>query len=225
MILGFYWCAVLGSNHISVGQRWTPRGNLWCEVCRKPWFTPTLEIRTVFQELSFKKLSSPTEPLLQKVTYVWNICKSLTVEIQSIFYFCWGRQLLSCPLDSVQSQTPGRKERTRLTPPRTGLPLGTRGLSHWMEIRKGDREAMSVLGFQVKKPGSLSWVLTSLSHTFSFSVHLTNVTVHQSFIFLSETVETENKLKSSFTKHGCWTFLTRYWTWANINLVNSPNIP
>ena len=26
-----------------------------------PWFTPMLEIRTVFQELSFKKLSSPTE--------------------------------------------------------------------------------------------------------------------------------------------------------------------
>ena len=38
------------------------------------------------------------------------------------------------------------------------------------------------------------------SHTFSFSVHLTNITAHQSLIFLSESLVTENKLKSSFSK-------------------------
>ena len=160
--------------------------------------------------------------LLQKVTYVWNICKSLTVEIHSIFYFCWGHQLLSYLLDSVQSQTPGRKERTTLTPPRTGIPLGTGGLSYRMETRRVDREALSVLSFQVKKPGSLCWILTSPSHTLSFSVHLTNVTVNQSLILLGGPLEKTNKLKSSFTKHVWWTLLTQYWTWANIRLLNSP---
>ena len=107
------------------------------------------------------------------------------------------------------------------TPPKTGLPLGTGGVSSWMETRRGDREAVSVLSFQVNKPGSICWVLTSPFHTFFFSVHLTNVTVHQSLIVLSESLEKTNKLKSSFTKHSRWTLLTQYWTWANIRLINS----
>ena len=175
-----------------------------------------------FKNWALKSLVHLLNCLLQKITYVWDICKSLTVKIHSIFYFCWGHQLLSCLLDSVQSQTPGRKERTTLTPPRTGVPLGTGGLSYWMETRRGDREAMPVFSFQVNKPGSICWVLTSPFHTFFFSVHLTNVTVHQSLIFLSESLEKTNKLKSSFTKHSRWTLLTQYWTWANIRLINSP---
>ena len=123
------------------------------------------------------------------------------VEIHSIFYFCWGHQLLSYLPESVKSQTPGRKERTMFTPPRTGVPLGTGGVSSWMQTRRGAREAISVLSFQVNKPRNLCWVLTSPSHTFFFTVHLTNITVHQSLIFLRESLVTENELKSSFSKH------------------------
>ena len=38
--------------------------------------------------------------------------------------------------------------------------------------------------------------------------------------YLSESLEKTIKLKS-FTKHGHWTLLTRYWIWANIRLINS----
>ena len=64
--------------------------------------------------------------------------------------------------------------------------------SSWMETRRGDREAVPVLSFQVNKPGTLCWVLTSPSHT-SFSVHFTNITVPQSLLFLSESLQKEKK--------------------------------
>ena len=86
-------------------------------------------------------------------------------------------------------------------PQGTSLSLGTGGVSSWMETRRGGREAVSVLSFQENKPGNLCWILTSASHTFSFSVHLTNITAHQSLIFLSESLQIENKLKSFFSNH------------------------
>ena len=61
-----------------------------------------------------------------------------------------------------------------------------------------------------EQPGTLSWVLIFPSHTFSFSVHFTNIIVHQSFIFLSESLVTENKLKIFFQTHCLWTLLTQY---------------
>ena len=95
-------------------------------------------------------------------------------------------------------------------PQGTSLSLGTGGVSSWMETRRGGREAVSVLSFQENKPGNLCWILTSASHTFSFSVHFTNIIVHQSFIFLSESLVTENKLKIFFQTHCLWTPLTQY---------------
>ena len=183
--LGFYWCAVLGSNHILVGLRWSPWGNLWCEVFRKPLVYSYAGNQDCLPRIKlFKKLSSPAYLPAAKKKKKKTVCvkQSLTLEIHSILDFCWGHQLLSCLRDSVQSQTPGRKERTTLTPPRTGVPLGTGGVSSWMQTRRGDREAISVLSFQVNKPRNLCWVLTSPSHTFFFTVHLTNITVHQSLI-------------------------------------------
>ena len=100
--------------------------------------------------------------------------------------------------------------------------MGTGGLSSWMETRRGDREAMSVLSFQMNKPGSLCWVLTPPSHTFSFSVHLTNITAHQSLIFLSELLETKN-LKSFFSKHTAFRHSwLNIWNWVDIRLIASP---
>ena len=137
--------------------------------------------------------------LLQKTVFVGNIDKSLTGEIRNILYFCWGHRLPSCLLESVQSQTPGRKEESHWPLPQgAGLPLGTGGLSSWMQTERGDREDVSVLSFQMNKPGTLCWVLTSPSHTFSFSVYLPNITVHQSLIFLSELLETKNKKSKIF---------------------------
>ena len=79
------------------------------------WLTPTLEIKAVFQELSSLKSLVPLLTCLQKKKKKKkNLCvkQSLTLEIHSILYFCWGHQLLSCRPDSVQSQTPGRKEQS-----------------------------------------------------------------------------------------------------------------
>ena len=66
---------------------------------------------------AFKKLSSPAHlstTKKKKKQKQKTVCvkQSLTLEIHSILYFCWGHQLLSCRPDSVQSQTPGRKEQS-----------------------------------------------------------------------------------------------------------------
>ena len=77
----------------------------------------------------------------------------------------------------------------------------------WRQEESGRRVCPQLPGEQ---PGTLCWVLTSPSHT-SFSVHLTNITVHQSLIFLSESLVTENKLKIFFFQTHClWTLLTQY---------------
>ena len=111
---------------------------------------------------------------------------------------------------------------TLTSPPRRQPPpWGWRSFQLDRDTRRGQgsRVCPQLPGEQ---PGTLCWVLTSPSHT-SFSVHLTNITVHQSLIFLSESLVTENKLKIFFFQTHClWTLLTRYWTWADIRLIASP---
>ena len=68
----------------------------------------------------------------------------------------------------------------------------------WRQEESGRRVCPQLPGEQ---SGPLWWILTSSFHTFSYSVHLTNITVHQSLIFLSESLVTENKLKFAFSKH------------------------
>ena len=107
----FYWWAVLGPSHISVGQRWSLGGNLWSEVCRKPLVYSYTGIQDYLPRIKLlKSLVLLLTCLLQKTVCVWNICKSLTIVSRYILYFCGCHQLLSCLLDSAQSQTPGRKE-------------------------------------------------------------------------------------------------------------------
>ena len=125
----------------------------------------------------------------------------------------------------VSSKSNTWKER-RITlplPQGAGLPLGTEGLSSWTETERGDREAMSVFSFQMNKPGTLCCVFTSPSHTF-FSIHLTNITAHQSLIFLSESLVTENKKsKIIFSKHTAHRrSCLDTWTWVDIRLIASP---
>ena len=67
-----------------------------------------------------------------------------------------------------------------------------------MEIRGGDREAVSVLSFQVNRTPSAEF--SPFLPTPSPSLSTSHFTVHQSLIFLSESLVTENKLKSSFSK-------------------------
>ena len=78
------------------------------------WFTPMLEIRTVSRLKLLKSLVPLLISLLQKTKTKMAVLvkQSLTQEIHSILYFCWGHWLLSCLLESVQSQTPGRKEQS-----------------------------------------------------------------------------------------------------------------
>ena len=69
---------------------------------------------------------------------------------------------------------------------------------------------------------------TSLGSFAEFSPLLPHLFLHclphkhysASVPYLSESLEKTIKLKS-FTKHGHWTLLTRYWIWANIRLINS----
>ena len=112
-IWGFYWWAVLGPSHISVGQRWSLGGNLSSEVCRKPLVYFYTGIQDSFPRIKLLKcLVLLLTCLPQKTVYVWNVCKSLTIASRYILYFCWCHRLLSCLLDSAQSQTPGRKEQS-----------------------------------------------------------------------------------------------------------------
>ena len=88
------------------------------------WLTPMLEDSyaglSFFSVLkrglteAFKKLSSPAHLSTTKTKQNKTVCvkQSLTLEIHNILYFCWGHRLLSCHLDSVQTQTPGRKEQS-----------------------------------------------------------------------------------------------------------------
>ena len=148
-----------------------------------------------------------------------NIGKSLTGEIRNILYFCWGHRLPSCLLESVQSQTPGRKEESHWPLPQgAGLPLGTGGLSSWMEARRGDREGMSLLSFQVNKPGTFCSVLTS---PFPHLLLLCPPHKHYSasVAYLSKWITWDKKnLKPIFSKHS-W---LDTWTWADIRLIASP---
>ena len=69
---------------------------------------------------------------------------------------------------------------------------------------------------------SLCWVLTFPSHTFSFSVHLTLYSA--SVPYLSKWITCDRKQTKIFffQIHCLWTLLTRYWTWADIRLIASP---
>ena len=90
---------------------------------------------------------------------------------------------------------------TLTSPPRRQPPpWGWRSFQLDRDTRKGQGSCVCPQ-LPGEQPGTLCWVLTSPSHTFSFPVHLTNITVHQSLIFLSKSLVTENKLKSSFSKH------------------------
>ena len=90
---------------------------------------------------------------------------------------------------------------TLTSPPRSWPPPGdwrTFQLDGDKKRGQGRRVCPQLPGEQ---SGPLWRILTCSFHTFSYSVHLTNITVHQSLIFLSESLVTENKLKFAFSKH------------------------
>ena len=110
---GFYWWAVLGPNHFCWSETeprrkplvWGLQEDSGWLLCWNQDCLPRIKF--------LKSLVALLICLLQqkkKKPCMWNICKSLTAEIHNILYFYWCHQLLSCLLESVQSQTPGRKE-------------------------------------------------------------------------------------------------------------------
>ena len=126
-----------------------------------PWFTPMLEIRASSLKLSFKKAYSSAELYAREnsvcVIYTSHlllkiIVSYITIEAIDCFHIFWSQF-------KVKHLKEGRI--TLTSPPRSWPPPGDWRISSWMETRKGDREAMSVISFRVNEPGTLCWVLTS----------------------------------------------------------------
>lgn len=101
--------------------------------------------------------------------------------------------------ESVQSQTPeGRKNNINLFLQGVFSPLPRNWRSFHGETRRGNREAKSVLSFQVTQ----AWEPLLSSHLSFPQLLLLSTSQHYSAsVFLSESLETENKLKSCFSKN------------------------
>ena len=192
---GFYWWAVLGPNHFCWSETeprrkplvWGLQEDSGWLLCWNQDCLPRIKF--------LKSLVALLICLLQqkKKNHVCEISAShlqqkfiisyISIDAINCFHVFWSQFKVK--------HLEGKKNHITF-PTRRWPPPGNWRTFQLDGDNRGDREAVSVLSFQVNKPGTLCWVLTSPSHT-SFSVHLTNITVHQSFIFLSESLQTEKK--------------------------------
>ena len=112
----FYLWSVPGPTHISVESETEPGVNLWSEVSRKLLFCFYTRNQACLPDI--RKLNScaniqAVENNLEKTIY-----KSLTLVILKIGNFCWGHQLFSCLLGSVQSQKSEKRKESHYSPPK-----------------------------------------------------------------------------------------------------------
>ena len=71
-----------------------------------------------------------------------------------------------------------KKGKNHVNSPKNWHPLGTGGLSCWMEIRRGDREAVSVFSFQVNNLGPSAEFSLLLSTTSTFLLQFSDRHTH-----------------------------------------------
>ena len=158
----FYWWAGLGPITFLLVRDRALEEISGLKSAGSPWFTPTLEISTVFLDLSFLKAKFSCWPAYYRKQYLWETSAShlqvkfvifyISVEAIDCFHVFWSQFKVK--------HLEGRRI-TLTSPPSSRPPLGTGGLSSCVETQRGDRDAMSVLSFQMNKPGTFCWVLTS----------------------------------------------------------------
>ena len=158
----FYWWAGLGPITFLLVRDRALEEISGLKSAGSPWFTPTLGISTVFLDLSFLKAKFSCWPAYYRKQYLWETSAShlqvkfvifyISVEAIDCFHVFWSQFKVK--------HLEGRRI-TLTSPPSSRPPLGTGGLSSCVETQRGDREAMSVLSFQMNKPGTFCWVLTS----------------------------------------------------------------
>ena len=141
-----------------------------------------------------------------------------------------GHQLLSCLLESVQSQTPGRKEESHyLYPKEPASPWGLKDFpAGWRQKEGTGKPCLSSVS-RWTSPGPSAAFSPLLPTPSSLSTsqtlqHIGPLSFYQSLIFLSESLVTENKKsKIIFSKHTALRCsCLDIWTWVDIRLIASP---
>ena len=138
----FYWWAGLGPITFLLVRDRALEETSGLRSAGSPWFTPTLGISTVFLDLSFLKAKFSCWPAYYRKQYLWETSAShlqvkfvifyISVEAIDCFHVFWSQFKVK--------HLEGRRI-TLTSPPSSRPPLGTGGLSSWMETRRGDREA------------------------------------------------------------------------------------
>ena len=181
----FYWWAGLGPITFLLVRDRALEEISGLKSAGSPWFTPTLEISTVFLYLSFLKAKFSCWPAYYRKQYLWETSAShlqvkfvifyISVEAIDCFHVFWSQFKVK--------HLEGRNNHVNVSPRDPASPWGLEDFpAGWRQ--EGTRKTC-LFSASRRTTWDPCWVLTSSSHTFSYSVHLTNITMYQSLIFLS----------------------------------------